>query len=198
MQPREGGPDDVELIRGIVDGNPDAMAALFDRHAPGVLAVCLHVLRDRSDAEDVLENVFFELWQHPDRFDAARGSARTYLEILARSRALDLVRSRARGEKRDREVEQIGAFGGRDRTEAAPLSRLLDRERRQALQKAVDDLGPTQRQVIELAFFRGLTHTQVAEVLDLPLGTVKSRIRSGLHLLRRLLGSENSPGRGAS
>ncbi len=193
MQPREGsrGLDDLGLIRAIAERDPSALAALFDRHAPGVLAVCLHVAKNRSDAEDVLENVFFELWQHPDRFDATRGSPRTYLEILARSRALDLVRARLRAEKRELEAQQIEALGRVGAREPAPLSGLLDRERRRTLLRALEGLDPSQRQVIEMAFFGGMTHVQVAEALDLPLGTVKARIRAGLHLLRRLLGSRD-------
>ena len=193
MQPREGYDclDDVGLMRGIATRDPDAMAALFDRHAARVLAACLHVVQNRSDAEDALENVFLELWQHASRFDATRGNPRAYLDILARSRALDLVRARSRAERRPLDAQRVGSLSEPGQEEPAPLSGLLDRERRQTLRKAVDGLSPAQRQVIEMAFFQGMTHAQVAENLDLPLGTVKARIRAGLHLLRRLLGSRD-------
>ena len=191
MQPREGYDclDDVGLMRGIATRDPNAMAALFDRHAARVLAACLHVVQNRSDAEDALENVFFELWQHAERFDATRGNPRAYLEVLARSRALDLVRARSRAERRVLDAQNAGALSEPGRETPAPLSSLLDQERRQTLRKAVGGLSPTQRQVIEMAFFQGMTHAEVAENLDLPLGTVKARIRAGLHLLRRPLGS---------
>ncbi len=193
MQPHEGYDrlDDLGLMRGIATRDPNAMAALFDRHAAGVLAACLHVAHNRSDAEDALENVFFELWLHAERFDATRGSPRAYLEVLARSRALDLVRARSRAERRVLDAQNAGALSEPGRETPAPLSCLLDQERRQTLRKAVGGLSPTQRQVIEMAFFQGLTHAEVAENLDLPLGTVKARIRAGLHLLRRPLGSRD-------
>ena len=193
MQPREGYDclDDVELMRCIATRDPNAMAALFDRHAARVLAACLHVVQNRSDAEDALENVFFELWQHAERFDATRGSPRAYLKVLARSRALDLVRARSRAERRVLDAQRLGSLSEPGQGKPAPLSCLLDQERRQTLRRAVDGLSPNQRQVIEMAFFQGMTHAQVAENLDLPLGTVKTRIRVGLRLLRRLLGSQD-------
>ena len=193
MQPREGYDrlDDLGLMRGIATRDPNAMAALFDRHAARVLAACLNVVHNRSDAEDALENVFFELWQHAERFDATRGNPRAYLEVLARSRALDLVRARSRAERRALDAQTAGALSEPGRETPAPLSCLLDRERRQKLRKAVDGLSPTQRRVIEMAFFQGMTHAEVAESLDLPLGTVKARIKAGLQLLRHPLGSRD-------
>ena len=193
MQPHEGYErlDDLGLMRGIATRDPNAMAALFDRHAAGVLTACLHVAHNRSDAEDALENVFFELWRHAERFDPTRGSPRAYLEVLARSRALDLVRTRSLAERRVLDAQNAGALSEPGRETPAPLSSLLDQERRQTLRKAVGGLSPTQRQVIEMAFFQGMTHAEVAENLDLPLGTVKARIRAGLHLLRRPLGSRD-------
>ena len=189
MHPRQAcdPSDDLELMRGIEARDPRAMEALFDRYGPRVLAVCLRVAQNRSDAEDALETVFFELWQRPDRFDASRGSPRAYLEVLARSRSLDLVRARLRAEMREQTAQDRDA----GREVSLPLRDVLDRERRQTVRRAIDHLSASQREVIELAFFQDMTHAEVAASLDLPLGTVKSRMRAGLLLLRRVLASPN-------
>jgi RNA polymerase sigma-70 factor (ECF subfamily) len=191
--PREGdtGPDDLGLMRGIEARDPVAMEVLFDRHARGLLAACRRVVGNRCDAEDALEAVFLELWQHPERFDAARGSPRAYLELLARSRALDLLRSRSRAERRVWAAHGAGALEGSAPEACAPLSGVLHQERCQHLRRAVDGLEPGQRQVIEMAFFQDMTHARIAESLALPLGTVKSRMRAGLRMLRRRLGQRD-------
>jgi RNA polymerase sigma-70 factor (ECF subfamily) len=194
MQPRQAcdPSDDLELMRGIEARDPRAMETLFDRHASRVLAVCLRVAQNRSDAEDALETVFFELWQRPDRFDPSRGSPHAYLELLARSRSLDLVRARTRAEQRAQvahDEEEPAREAGRG--DPLPLHDVLDRERRMTVRRAIDSLNAGQREVIELAFYQDMTHAEVAERLDLPLGTVKSRIRAGLLLLRRLLASRS-------
>jgi len=188
-----GADDDLELIEGIEARDPSALEILFDRHAAGVFSACQRVAQNASDAEDVLETVFFEIWLHPERFDATRGSPRSYLQLLARSRALDLVRARSRAERRVREARQ-SAIADPGHADPAPLTDVLCRERHQSLRKAVDVLDARQRQVIEMAFFQGMTHAQVAQRLDLPLGTVKSRMRAGLQKLRRLLVHQDGEG----
>lgn len=186
--------DDLGLMRGIAARDPAAMAALFDRHAQRVLAACLRVLGNRGDAEDALEAVFLELWQHPERFDAGRGSPRAYLEVMARSRALDLLRTRSRAQRRVQAAQGAAALEEPVPQACAPLAGVLHQERCRHLRRAVDGLDPNQRQVIEMAFFQEMTHTRIAESLALPLGTVKARMRAGLRVLRRLLGHQDLGG----
>ena len=194
--------DDYALMEAITARDPEALAAFYDRHSPTVLALCTRVLRDRAAAEELIVEIFHEVWEHAGRYDAARGSPGAYLVTLARSRAIDRLRSRTR----QRSAAPVGGVGvaGEDRPggavaepaddSAGPLDRVLIDERRRSVRAALAQLEPLQRQAIECAFYEGLSHTEVAERLDKPLGTVKSGIRRGLLKLRDILVSE----RGAS
>jgi RNA polymerase sigma-70 factor (ECF subfamily) len=177
-------PDDLTLMRSIAGGDREAMAQMYDRHAPRVLAVCRRVLGDAGDAEDVLTDIFFELWRRADRFDPDRGSPITYLMTLTRSRAIDRKRSRSAGPK----MTSTDTDAARS---AADLSTPLDKsdstEQADRVRRAVASLDPAQREMIEFAFFDGLTHTQIAERLKKPLGSVKTYIRQGLIRLRENL-----------
>lgn len=173
--------DDVLLLGRIRAGDRDAFAALFDRHAPVVLGLLLRILGSRPEAEEVLQEVFLQAWRQAERYDPARATPRGWLVVLARSRALDLVRSR---ESRKRREAETGAA-----PDVAPVGTgsLEERERRLQVSSALGTLPSEQRRCIELAFFEGLTHTQIADRLDAPLGTVKSRIHLGMNKLRQVL-----------
>jgi RNA polymerase sigma-70 factor (ECF subfamily) len=181
--PPMGGADDLALMEGIAARVAGALQRLYDRHAPLVMAVCVRILRDRAEAEDVMVDVFWELWDRADRYDAKRGNPLTYLTTLARSRAID--RRRARGKVRPIDLDATAPA-------AAPMgdspeNGVMADENRVLVKRALSNLDPTQRQVIECAFYDGLTHTEIAEKLDKPLGTVKTWIRQGLIRLRESL-----------
>lgn len=165
-----------------------ALAELYDRHAASVYAVCLRVLKQPADAEAVVSDVFLEIWRKPDGFDPARGACRSYLLTMARSRAIDRLRSLATRRTHTAQAH-ADAQGGRDarQAELGPAGAVEVGERRGAVQAAIRGLGDEQREVMMLSFFDGLTHKQIAEELGLPLGTVKTRIRSGLKALRQAL-----------
>jgi RNA polymerase sigma-70 factor (ECF subfamily) len=166
-----------------------ALGELYDRHAPRLLAVCMRLLQDRSEAEDVLLEVFWEIWERARRYEPGRASPITYLATVARSRALDRLRRR-RHEARVRAATQSWAVLEEDSSrspEAGPLADTLAEEQRRRVRLALDALAPTQRQVVELSFLDGLTHQEIAERLGAPLGSVKTWIRKGLLHLRDVL-----------
>lgn len=175
------------LLREIADGSSEALGLFYDLHASLVLGFLCRMLGDRSEAEEVLQEVFLQVWRDSMRYDAGRSSPRGWLLLIARSRALD--RRRATVSRRRREDESA-------RTEAmrivAPLGtrRLEHGESSRRIGSALDRLPPEQRRVLELAFWEGLTQTQIAEALGTPLGTVKSRALLAMRKLRGMLGED--------
>lgn len=172
--------------------NFDGFRQFFRQHAAEVLALCHRILRNKQDAEDVASEVFFEMWTRRDRFDRTRSTPRTYLLLLARSRSID--RYRARGRRRavvtsslsdSPELQTVGQTRFEQVSE-----QMIQVESEQRAVQALGQLQEPQRLALELAFFEGLSHAQIAAELELPLGTVKSHIRRGLLQLRRSLQSE--------
>ena len=176
--------DDFFLMQAIAKGDRDALSLLYDRHAPLLLAICRRVLKDANEAEDVLTDVFFEVWSKADRFDSVRGSPVTYLVTLSRSRAIDRQRSRNSRPKITSDFTDAGAL-------IDPVSNPSDsmylRERQQQVRQALAGLDPAQREAVECAFYEGLSHSEIAQKLNRPLGTVKTYIRQGLIRLRESL-----------
>jgi RNA polymerase sigma-70 factor, ECF subfamily len=179
--------DEQDLMKAIAEADASALAVLHERHAPAVYALCLRILRDPQEAEEALEDVFMQLWQRAAQYDPGRGSVIAYLVTLARSRAGERVRRRARRVRLRRAMpdDQVQEAVADVATAAStPLSAALSEERRVRVQAALALLPATQRVSIELAFLDGLTHPEISEQLGEPLGTVKTRIRSGLRRLR--------------
>src|SRR6185436_10542347 len=164
---------DGQLLDGVAAGDADALAMIFDRHGAAVLGVLTRMLGRAGEADEVLQEVFLWLWKHPRRYDPSRSSLRGWLLVIARSRALDVLRA-----DRSRRVH-----------EPVPLADLERREAERRLQAAMVTLPDEQRRCIELAFFAGLSHSQIAARLQQPLGTVKSRIQLGMAKLRAALGA---------
>lgn len=177
--------EDSLLIGRISTGDQEAFARFFDLHAEAVLGLVSRILGARGEAEEVLQEVFLQVWRQSDRYDAARSTPRGWLLMVARSRALDRLRRRDARGRHEQEAVADAAFPRL----VSPLGtrRLEDAERRDRIHSALNLLSPEQRRCIELAFFEGLTHTQIAERLAAPLGTVKSRILLGMNKLRQAL-----------
>jgi len=172
-----------DLMTAVTGGNATAFSALYDRLAPLVLGVCLRVLRDRAEAEEVLGDVFLDLWRRPDRYDPDRGGVAAYMVTLARTRAIDRLRAGVRRRARETEppAPSTAAPG------PGPLEGTVAGETRRHVLQAMGSLTEVQRRALELAYFEGMTHTEVAAALGEPLGTIKTRIRQGmLHLKERL------------
>lgn len=180
-------PDDYRLMEAIAARDPNALRALYDRHSPLVFALCLRVLRDRAAAEELLGDVFLEVWQRSARYDATRGNPVAYLVMLARSRAIDRKRARPKDQPAALDAEAFGLAGG----DAPPSDSVVTAERKAIIARALDELDPVQRQAIECAFYDGLSHSEIADKLDRPLGTVKTWIRQGLIRLRDVLRTVN-------
>ena len=174
--PQPSTEDDSSLLALVQSGNEQAMASLFDRYSKLVYSVALRVLRDPAAAEDVLQEVFMQIWRNPGSFTAARGSLGGWLAIVARNRSIDTLR-------RKRPTEQVDGIA------LASAYNLADEsERNIMIEKArsvIHLLPSEQRKTLEMAFFDGLTHSEIAEMTGDPLGTVKTRIRSALLTLRK-------------
>jgi RNA polymerase sigma-70 factor, ECF subfamily len=167
---------DISLISAIRSGDEGAMAALYDRYAGIVYSVALRVLGDTSDAEDILQEVFIQLWRKPATFDSSRGNLGAWLAVIARNRAIDSVRKR----RSETDIEDVVVAIEPDLAGDAERARAMERVRR-----ALGSMPPAQRRALEMAYFEGLTHTEIASNTGEPLGTVKTRIRAGLLALRK-------------
>ncbi len=175
--------DDVALLTAVAAGDRDAYAMLYRRHSAALLGFLFQILRNRAEAEDVLQEVFLQAWRQAGDFDAGRGKPALWLVMLARSRALDRLETiAARRRTLSRSLEPV--------LESAPdaAEQAIWAEDRSRLVHALADIPEAQREVILLAYFGGLSQTEVALRLDKPLGTIKSLARLGLEKLRRRLG----------
>ncbi len=170
----------IDILARITAREPGALGELYDRHSRLLFGLVLRILRDRRDAEEVLQEVFVQAWTRADTYSAALGSPAGWLVTIARNRAIDRLRANA----------------GRLRAlEAAPMPPLVETpeslaglsERQRDIHRALDALPAEQRELIERAYFLGSTQSELAAQLELPLGTVKTRIRTGLATLRGLL-----------
>ncbi len=176
----------ADVLRRCGRGDEAAFADLYDQTAPRVHGLIVRILRDVAQSEEVTQEVFLEVWQHAARFDPRRGSALSWLMTIAHRRAVDRVRSAESASTRDITHASQTMTVEHDSTSETVHAR-LDAQR---VRKALSGLTSTQREAVELAYFRGCTHTEVATMLDVPLGTAKSRIRDGLIRLRDTIGGD--------
>jgi len=176
---------DHAALERMARGDHDALAELYDRHARLVYSLALRIVRDQGDAEDVAQEVFSQAWRQAARYESRRGNVIAWLLNLTRSRAIDRLRGR-----RSRPEAASDSLALEMPDLAPPIDERLALSGRAAeIRAAVDELSVLQRMAIELAFYEGLTHVEIAERLELPLGTVKTRIRQGLLKLKdRLAG----------
>jgi RNA polymerase sigma-70 factor (ECF subfamily) len=174
---------DAALVVAIARWRQEALAEAYRRHAGAVLALAQRVLRDRSLAEEVVQEVFLKLWNQPERYDPERGTLRSFLLAQAHGRAVDALRSEsARRNREEREARQT-AEAGYDLEHA-----VVDLTVAEQVRSALSALHEGEREAIELAYFGGHTYRQVASILGQPEGTIKSRIRLGMRHLRDALG----------
>jgi RNA polymerase sigma-70 factor (ECF subfamily) len=173
-------PDDLELMRGIARRDVGALRSVFDRFAPLMLSVAQKLLVDQHEAEDCVQDVMLELWRNAKGYDATRGAPQTYVLLLTRSRALDRIRKNKRTVRVVEVHENLLEGAGADQ-------RLETDEMRALVRKFLRSLPEQHRRALELSFFHGLSHQQIADHLNMPLGTVKGHIRNGLIRLRQAL-----------
>jgi len=168
--------EDAVLLVRVQRGDEQAMATLFDRYSRIVYSVALRVLRDAASAEDILQEIFMQIWRNPAAFIATRGSLGGWLAVVTRNRSIDNLRRK----KPTEQVEEMQL--------AAPGNMADEAERNLMMEKTrvvIAQLPTEQRKTLEMAFFDGLTHSEIAEMTGDPLGTVKTRIRSALLTLRK-------------
>ncbi len=181
VQRAAGSPADQFTLERIARGDGDALAELYDRHARLIYSLALRILRDQADAEDVVQEVFSQAWRQAARYSAGRGNLVAWLLTMARSRAIDRLRARRVRPSSSTSEQVLAAM----KDEAPSVEMRLEWAGRAAqVRQALDALPLLQRMAIELAFYEGLTHAEIAERLEQPLGTVKTRIRQGLLKLR--------------
>jgi RNA polymerase sigma-70 factor, ECF subfamily len=176
---------DVALVTAIASGDEAALSEAFRRHATAVSGLARRILGDESRAEDVCQDVFVKLWQEPNRFDATRGSLQTLLLTQAHGRSVDIIRSHTARANREQKVSLDHDPFTPD-VDAEMMS-LIDVQR---VATAMSQITPPEREAIELAYFQGHTYRQVATLLAVPEGTIKTRIRSGLRRLHSLLNGD--------
>lgn len=173
---------DEELMPRIGEKDPDAFEVFYDRHGGVAYSLAYRIVGERGAAEDVTQEAFISIWRSGARYDAARGSVRTWMLGIVRNRAIDALRSKAgRAPKLDFDDDSI--------LEHRPAEELTDsealrRETAQEVRGALDELPGEQAKVIELAYFGGFSHSEIAGMLGVPLGTVKGRMRLGLEKVR--------------
>jgi RNA polymerase sigma-70 factor, ECF subfamily len=168
--------DERALIARIRGGDESAMAEMYDRYSGIVYGVALRVLGSTTSAEDVLQEVFLQLWRNPQAFDADRGRLAPWLAVIARNRSIDLLRKRPMEE----DIDELPISTGVNLEDEASERIAIDKVR-----GVLAQLPPEQRKTLEMAYFEGLTHTEIAGKTGEPLGTVKTRIRYGLLALRK-------------
>lgn len=175
---------DKSALARMADGDQTALAELYDRHARLIFSLALRILQDRGEAEDVVQEVFTQAWNQAGRYDAEKGAVGAWMLMMARSRAID--RLRARRARAHEPVDPQDMLNVSDRSIPQDIQ-LLSSEQVSRLQSALKELPVAQRVALELAYYEGFTHVQIAERLAEPLGTIKSRIRQAVFALRESL-----------
>jgi RNA polymerase sigma-70 factor (ECF subfamily) len=170
--------DDATLLASVRQGDQAAMAQLFDRYGRAVFSVALRILRDPGHAEDVMQDIFFQIWRNSDSFVQGRGSLGAWLMVVARNRSIDHLRRR----KPVDSVDEVSLASPGDLASTAEHNALIEK-----VQKVIKELPEEQQKSMQLAFFEGLSHTEISEKTGDPLGTVKTRIRLALISLRKAL-----------
>ncbi len=175
---------DLAALGRMAAGDQTALADIYDRHATSIYSLALRIVRRPEDAEDVTQQVFMQAWRTAARYDHSRGAVAAWLLMMARSRAIDCLRRRAAARSDEANDAQLAAI-----PDPGPSVEYVvaTREQTEHARTALDRLSPEQRQAIELAYYGGLTHSEIAQQTATPLGTVKTRVRSGLQTLRAAL-----------
>ena len=173
---RESVPADLAIVTGLKTGDQGALAELYDRYSSVVYSVALRVLGETGSAEDVMQEVFLQLWRNPGAFDASRGSLASWLAVITRNRAIDSLRKR----RPETDIEDVVLSVEPDMTGDVERGRVAEKVR-----GVLGSMATAQRTALEMAYWQGMSHSEIAEKTGEPLGTIKTRIRAGLMALRK-------------
>ena len=179
-----GGVNDVQLAEQLAAGDVRALELLYERYGSLAYSVSMRVLGDPGKAEDVVQDVFLKLWTNAARFDSGRGSLRTWLLSAVRNRSIDYLRGRGAHERSEKEIPEHVQSAGQGSDPWREVSLAMERD---AVLQAVDSLPVEQRQAVELAYFGGYSMPEIAEMIRVPLSTVKGRMRLGMEKLHSYL-----------
>ncbi|MEM1293527.1 MAG: sigma-70 family RNA polymerase sigma factor [Cyanobacteria bacterium P01_H01_bin.162] len=174
---------DAELVEHLRSGHQDALRLLYQRYSSLVYTIAFKMLNSANEAEDLTQDVFLNFWKQ-EKFDPNRAALSTYLCVITRSRALNRIKHRG---SRQRSLDKLQAMPPPELTASTPLENASLEEQQQALKRVLAELPDRQRQILEMNFYQGVSQSNIAQQLDLPLGTVKTNARQGLITLRRLL-----------
>ena len=176
--------DDGELLAQIAAGDSYALERLYDRYSGLLIALARRVLHDTSDAEEILQEVFLQVWNQAERYDRSRSSVSTWLVLITRSRAIDRLRSR---QVKDRTLSTLQQEKPSGHASPEGGAAVLLGQRRRRIRAELAELPPEQRQVLEAAFFQGMTQSEISSSTGIPLGTVKTRTLLAMKKLRKAL-----------
>ena len=175
---------DEEVMQLVQSGNPRAFELLYDRHGGAAFSLAYRMVGNRGAAEDIVQEAFLSIWRSPLRYDQARGSVRTWVLGIVHNRTIDALR---RSMVHDRRRETMEGIEERQEAPERTEVEAARREEARSIRDALDTLPEEQRKTIELAYFGGFSHSQIAELLNEPVGTIKGRMRLGLDKMRRQL-----------
>lgn len=183
---------DRELMARIKARDASALSELYDHYNRLLFGLILSILRKREEAEDILQEVFTKIWQQAEKFDLERGTVYTWIVTLTRNRSIDRLRSKVYKEqkKQSTSLDDEDVFHPLYSDESDPLENTILTERAKKVHEALDQISEKQRKVLQVAYFSGMSQSEISEEFDIPLGTVKSRMRDGMIKLRELLAKE--------
>ncbi len=177
--------DDLRLLEQIKQGNQDALTALYDRYSSHILAIAIHIIKDKQEAEDLVHDVFIEAWQKLKTYNSRKGSVKNWLLLRARSRAIDRLRKHARMETHhDIEEKELSTLVTTMKHETVDPLEQLDYHH---AQKAINNLSPEHQLLVKASYFEDLTYREISEKYNIPEGTVKSRMLAAFKILRKQL-----------
>lgn len=176
---------DRSIFSRIASGDADALRLLYNQTSARAMAIALRILRSNAEAEEVVQEVYLQIWRSADRYDAKRGSAAAFVSTITRTRSIDRLRSKGTADRTAQAAAEDSE--AKPKHPPTPLEEASSRREREQIQSALQELPQEQREVIELAYFGGLTQREIAEQSGQPLGTVKSRVRLGMERLSKLL-----------
>jgi RNA polymerase sigma-70 factor (ECF subfamily) len=186
--PDQANLDARDLLSEIANGNLVAFETLYDAYSGQLFAICRRILKEEQESRDVLSEVFLEVWQKANRFDPQRGSVETFLFSIARTRSIDRLRKLNGRNYQTKKPTSISGFDeALSSNSPRPIQQMLAREVQGQVHNALGELEPTQRRLLEAAYFDGLSHSQISSQFSIPLGTVKTSIRRAILCLRQLL-----------